>query len=581
MSYLTGTENNDLLTFSGQLGTYTGTITNPYSSYEVILDDEYNINDSTYDGGDGIDTLLLSNSGDMLFISDYTSVSYLTSVERIVAGNGGDVISIASKTVTYGDTLIDGGQGDDVLWGNSGNDTIKGGGGADIIDGGPGDDRIEGGDDPFGGSDDDLLFGGDGNDTILGQKGNDVIYGNNGNDRLYGGDGDDIIYGGNNDLIVMSDGKDFADTVVFPNLQDHVKLSKLGPDAVAALGVAEGNLSIDHAATATITFRDGFASHDNTLGAYAIAADGTIVDAQVYWANVKDAGLDVAHTIDLPVGDAGGDFGFFIIGNGDNMNDHYAGLNITGDGVLRFVYDYGGTDERDAKITDDGRDVSIIYDDGVILQVLDGKVFHTTERGADASINWDGDTHVVSGLVSDGDTDALRIGFEDLPNLGDSDFEDVVFDVQISGVYIDNSEQGNDVLIGGAGNDTLYGEGGDDILVVGNGLDHIYGGTGSDQIVFDMLDSLTDVIHDFEAGAGGDVLNVTDLLEGYDSLMDDISNFVRLNDTADGTEIQVNADGDAGGDFTTLTLVEGGVGGASLDDLLNDGNLVVDHSAVY
>ncbi|WP_306807450.1 calcium-binding protein, partial [Snodgrassella alvi] len=42
----------------------------------------------------------------------------------------------------------------------------------------------------------------------------------------------------------------------------------------------------------------------------------------------------------------------------------------------------------------------------------------------------------------------------------------------------------NDVLDGGAGNDTLYAYGGDDILIGGTGNDTLYGGKGNDTYVF-------------------------------------------------------------------------------------------------
>src|SRR5690606_24664226 len=139
---------------------------------------------------------------------------------------------------------------------------------------------------------------------------------------------------------------------------------------------------------------------------------------------------------------------------------------------------------------DDGNRVVAVYNDGVSEQVLNGYHYHTTERGGDTSINWDGQAHMVSGLVDIGQHDVLRIGFEDLPNLGDADYEDVFFDINIDEIIVEgDSEDGDDILIGGAGNDILYGQDGDDILVVGQGYDQIYGGRGNDTIVFNFLDN--------------------------------------------------------------------------------------------
>src|SRR5690606_35969753 len=100
-------------------------------------------------------------------------------------------------------------------------------------------------------------------------------------------------------------------------------------------------------------------------------------------------------------------------------------------GTLSFVYNYGKADARAAKITDANSKVSLVYDDGATVRVISGDLFFTTDRGGSTAINEDGKTHVVSGLMP-GDTDTLRIGFEDLHNVGDGDYEDVLFDLNVN-----------------------------------------------------------------------------------------------------------------------------------------------------
>ena len=46
------------------------------------------------------------------------------------------------------------------------------------------------------------------------------------------------------------------------------------------------------------------------------------------------------------------------------------------------------------------------------------------------------------------------------------------------------------------------------------------------------------------------------------------------------SDVYVNADGDSGGAFTRLAAIVGGTGGADLNMLLADGNLVLDQSAI-
>ncbi len=547
------TNGDDLFFFDGVLGQLTMLLMNPYSGESIFIDEEKNINITSYDGLGGEDVLLMTNYGDALFIADSLNNQVVKDVEIFIAGDGGDVIHLAHDTHTLGNLTILGGAGDDILWANIGNDIVSGASGNDTIDGGPGHDQ---------------LFGEDDNDRVSGGAGND---------RLEGGNGNDILYGGNFSAPIVTD-KNFVDSVIFPHLMEGVNINNLVPPGTVALGLADGNMHFDTDATATLTFREGFAGYNNTLGIYRIAADGTMEMGTILWANTKTAGLNVAHTIELP-GTEGGDFGFFIIADGDRKNTGYTGLDITGEGNVRFVYDYGLMTERAATVNDDGNHVKMVYDDGAMEKVLKGYHYHTTERGGSTDINWDHQTHMVSGLVNIGQQDVLRVGFEDLPNLGDADYEDVFFDLNIDEVITEgDTEDGNDTLIGGAGNDTLYGHDGNDILVVGEGTDEIHGGRGNDIIVYDFMDALVDTIHGFETGIGHDVLNITDILQGYDALTDAIADFVQIVALNGDTHVRVNADGDAGGVFTAIAVISGVE--TTLADMINAGNLVANQHVV-
>lgn len=546
----TGGESDDLFLFSGQLGQLTVTLVNPYSGEIIYIDEEKNINNGVYYGGGGDDTIVFTNRGDAIFIANNQGEQVVHDVENFFAGDGGDVIDLAHGTYTLGNVVIVGGAGNDILWSNVGQDQIYGSSGNDLIDGGPG------------------------NDWLEGESDNDIVNGGAGHDYVFGGSGHDILYGGNRVNPVVHD-KEISDNVVFPHLMEGVNIVNLVPPGTPALGIANNNLHVDYQATATLTFRDGFAGYNNSLGVYTIADDGTIQMGSILWANTKTAGIDVAHTITLPVGADGGDIGFFIIANGDNVNN-YAGLDLDNPGNIKFIYDYGLSTQRTANIHDDGSHVKMVYDDGSIVRVLNGPAYHTTERGGDTSINADGAEHVVSGLVDVGQHDVLRIGFEDLPNLGDADYEDVFFDLNFDEVITQgDTEDGNDVLVGGAGNDTLYGQDGKDILVVGQGIDEIYGGRDSDQFVFDVLDAMVDTIHDFKVGGNGDVLNITDILQGYDPMSDMIADFVKLTNLNGDTQVYINADGDHGGNYMMMAIMTGVE--TTLADLINNGNLVANH----
>jgi Ca2+-binding RTX toxin-like protein len=104
-----------------------------------------------------------------------------------------------------------GGGGDDVVRTGGEIDKIKGGAGDDRIYAGRGNDIVygEGGDDQIvGGSGDDRLVGKSGSDNISGTSGSDLIRGDSGNDLIRGGTTADSLFGGS-DTDVLS----FADAV--------------------------------------------------------------------------------------------------------------------------------------------------------------------------------------------------------------------------------------------------------------------------------------------------------------------------------------------------------------------------------
>jgi len=521
--------------------------------------DGYNQTHDVYDGGSGYDVLQMTAGNDSLFLNDainpvnpnsfFGSIRVL-SLEEIQAGDGDDLIDFSTGSYTSGITIY-GDLGADILSGSDGNDVLYGGNGV--------------------------------TETVtLSETVTQIIT---------------VIETVTSTITVD---KEFSDSIVFPGLQEGVNITNLLPPGDPSLGVVDGNLNANFDAQAELTFRKGFAGYNNSLGVYSIAEDGTIEMASLLWENVKDAGKDVTHVIDIPHNENTGDFGFFILANGDRRND-YNDLDTGAVGNIQFIYDFGGANERAATVFDNGQDITVVYDDGTIVRALDNApVYHTTERDGTADLNPDGKKHVVSGLMPgiDGETgDVFRIGFEDLPMTGDADYEDVLFDLDIIAADIEVTEEievekevevvvdvdvvtrtqaGDDLLIGGAGNDTLYGEGGDDILIVGLGLDMIYGDLGNDTIVFDAMDADMDMIFGFRQGGEDDVIDISDILDGFDSITDDILDFVALVDDGNGnTEIHINNDGDAGGTFAGLAIIDGGVGGDTVADLISAGSLIV------
>ena len=136
-------------------------------------------------GGDGNDSLVGGEGNDELW--DQNSGN-----DTLLGGAGDDMVSTYGST---GSDSLDGGAGNDTLTGGLGNDTLLGGDDNDSLSGQEGHDSLDGGagnDTLYGGAGNDSLVGGTGNDSLYGDAGNDTLSGGTGIDLLWGGDGNDV-----------------------------------------------------------------------------------------------------------------------------------------------------------------------------------------------------------------------------------------------------------------------------------------------------------------------------------------------------------------------------------------------------
>lgn len=490
-----------------------------------------------FNGGTDTDTVVMTDGNDALIADDSVSTAHsaatgsrLVGVELIDAGDGDDIINLTSLSYTFGDITAYGGAGNDIIWSSAGNDWLEGG---------------------------------------------------VGNDWLYGGDGDDVLTGGPDGSVpgtlqYSQLQHTFYSALLFPTLTEGQQLPAA---AEPNLGIQPDDLSISFETTVTMTFVGTDAGYRNSLGFYRVNAAGEIIDVHMAFVDARATAPGSAYTLELD-GQTGSDFGLFIISNGYNANGGYAGINFA-TGELNFVYHNGLGDERLATINDSAADITLIWSNGSTERIISGTDYHTTTRNGSNLLNADNAQHVVSGVLDVNNPDTLRVGFEDLANLGDADYNDVTMDIAIEDrtiavPLIDD----NDYLVGGAGNDTIYGGVGNDILAGGAGADHLYGQEGEDVFLIDVLDGLVDTIHDFSMGMEDDSISIYDVLQGYDPLSDALEDFVRLTASGGDTLLEVNATGDANSAFVSAALIVGGVGGASVADLLAGGHLVADQSAL-
>ncbi len=112
--------------------------------------------------------------------------------------------------------------------------------------------------------------------------------------------------------------------------------------------------------------------------------------------------------------------------------------------------------------------------------------------------------------------------------------------------------EGDDQLNGLDGNDILVGGGGDDIIVGGAGNDEIHGGEGADAYVINSLSDGVDTIVNYN-DSESDVLDISDILTGYDINNDDIADFVNI--TTDGADAIVSVDPTGAGAYTDIAVL--------------------------
>ncbi|MGD9694008.1 MAG: calcium-binding protein, partial [Phycisphaerales bacterium] len=136
---------------------------------------------------------------------------------------------------------------------------------------------------------------------------------------------------------------------------------------------------------------------------------------------------------------------------------------------------------------------------------------------------------------------------------------------------------GNDILDGGAGNDTIFGQEGNDRITGGLGNDTLSGGSGNDTFVWNAGETGTDTITGFTVGgAGGDVLDLSALLQGEEGASD-LSGYLQATVDSGTTTISVDVHGTSNFSAPDQSIVLQGVA-TDISTLLSGGSLVTDQA---
>jgi Ca2+-binding RTX toxin-like protein len=444
----------------------------------------------TLDGGSGIDTLDYFDSSKAVTIS-------LGVGGKQAAGTGGDaqgdkfsnfegVIGTAFNDTINGNELAN------VLMGSQGNDTINGNAGDDEI---VGDDFLTIGDPTIGGND--TINGGDGNDWIVGGVGSDQINGGNGSDTVsyeFSTKAVTVALGTKGALTQAQGGEAAGDKIqlvenvigsanddtITGNDLDNIIEGGAGADILDGGGGANDTVSYASAATAvTIDLsivgpnkqagtsdenNDQLKGFENIIGS---SKDDELTGDSV--ANVIEGGLGA----DTMFGGLGDDI--LSYANMDNLGGGTLGVDIQLDNSGNAVINSAVADEvgdtatefqglRGSKYNDKltGNNVANIIQGlagadyilgGIGIDTLDGGEGIDTvsfkDSGSGVTVTL-GVTNAVT-VVGGGTVGADKIS--NFENIEGSDFADT-----LTGNAADNAfdgRNGQDIINGGAGNDTV------------------------------------------------------------------------------------------------------------------------------
>jgi serralysin len=422
-----------------------------------------------------------------------------------------------------------------------------------------------------------LVQGLGGNDSLTGGAGFDTLDGGTGTDTMSGGTGSDTYIVDSAKDVISETGVDLDDRIqasitidlnaaVYAGIE-HVTLT--GTGALHATGNGGDNLLIGNAGANIL---DGQVGADTLAGGagndtYTVDSLGDVVNEnagegtdQVNSSASFVLGADVENltlTGTSGISGNGNDLGNKIIGNaGDNfLSGNNGNDTLTGNEGNDQFFGGGGADSMNGGT---GNDIYEVDESG-------DKVSETSASGGtdrvDSSITYTLGSNLENLTLANGRTiDGTGNSLNNSITGGDGDNV-------LSGLV------GNDTLAGADGDDQLLGGDGADLLQAAAGADTLAGGAGSDRFAFDAdgLDG-RDLITDFTSAPGGDILDVSDLLVGFDPSTSNINKFLQTTVADGATFVQVDANG-GGNSFVDMAVLVGVT--TDVMGLLNNGSLVL------
>jgi len=510
-------------------------------------------------GGDGNDTAIfaadfanygLTDMGGHLSITDNVGnegSDKLYDVERLEFNDGFFANGIFTPntpsgggaiTGTTGNDQLNGTSQDDQMYGLEGNDTLYGSLGADLIDGGAGNDTaryeassggiyIDMENNIYGGADaeGDTLVN---IKTVFGSHYDDVIRGTSEGNLLNGQGGDDVLIGG--DGLDTLKGAGGADRYVFEALSaynhtDKIRDFKLNDNDV--IDISDLMSAYDPINRTLSDFVQ--ITNDGTHSYLEIDADGG-ADSFLQIAKIENVlGLDATAL------EASGHID--VIGTNSSAN---------------IVSGTAGDDQLNGTIVDD------------ILYGYDGRDTLYGSLGADSMNGGDEKDSLNYSQSPTGVNVNLETGLGSGGHAEGDTFDSIEW---VFGSHND------DVIRGSSDGELLNGFGGDDVLIGGDGKDTLKGASGADTYIFESVTAFNDVdnVRGFKTSEG-DVIDISDVLIGYDPIGDAIADFVQITDDGQHSYLEVDANG-GGNNFQQIARIENTLNVGTVEALELSGHL--------
>ncbi|OFZ68762.1 MAG: hypothetical protein A2V79_10845 [Betaproteobacteria bacterium RBG_16_56_24] len=462
-----------------------------------------------------------------------------------------------------GNDSINGLAGNDILNGDAGNDVMSGGDGNDTVSGGTGDDWVEGN------TGNDVLDGGSGNDTLHGNSGSDTLSGGAGVDYLYGGEGNDVyLFGRGSGQDTIEEYEWTLDYGAAPSGNyDAVQFAAnvLPPDVLVQREWDDLVLSIS-GTTDELRVNNYF--YNNTDSEYLVE-EFRFANSTVWTTDQLRDTPGITTTIVL-TGSSGNDV--MVGGAGKELLNGMAGNDVLSGGAGNDILSGGsGNDVLDGGTGNDtlngdvGNDVYLfgrgsgqdsIDDYDYTAGNLDTIRFGTRITAGDITFTRSGMDLVLS---INGTNDRLTVqswGFGDTYRIERVEFADgTAWDaayilaqtggLPIIGTNGDDFLHGNDYVgspfsppAAVAWNNTLEGRGGNDLLLGGAGNDTYVFSRGDGQDRIDTRDFTPGKVDTIQFGAGINASDITFTHSGYDLILG-------INGTSDQMSIWYWGSGDA------------------------------------